>query len=51
MRIPKIAVLCGGLSEESLRKAGFVEVYPGPAALLARFEDPYSRGRRRIMGT
>jgi phosphoglycolate phosphatase-like HAD superfamily hydrolase len=31
-------VLCGGFTEASLRAAGCVEVYPGPAALFARFE-------------
>jgi hypothetical protein len=31
-------VLCGGFAESSLRQAGCVEVYPGPAALLACFE-------------
>jgi HAD superfamily hydrolase (TIGR01509 family) len=30
-----IGVLCGGFTERVLRKAGCVEVYPGPAALLA----------------
>jgi HAD superfamily hydrolase (TIGR01549 family) len=33
-----VGVLCGGFTEEELRKAGCVEVYPGPAALLACFE-------------
>lgn len=33
-----IGVLCGGFTEGELRKAGCVEVYPGPAALLASFE-------------
>lgn len=34
-----IGVLCGGFTERSLREAGCVEVYPGPATLLARFKD------------
>ena len=34
-----IGVLCGGFAEDSLRQAGCVQVYPGPAALLACFED------------
>jgi phosphoglycolate phosphatase-like HAD superfamily hydrolase len=33
-----IGVLCGGFTEDELRKAGCAEVYPGPAALLACFE-------------
>jgi phosphoglycolate phosphatase-like HAD superfamily hydrolase len=33
-----IGVLCGGFTESELRKAGCVEVYPGPAALLASFD-------------
>jgi phosphoglycolate phosphatase-like HAD superfamily hydrolase len=36
-RIATIGVLCGGFKESSLRQAGCVEVYPGPAALFARF--------------
>jgi HAD superfamily hydrolase (TIGR01549 family) len=37
--IATIGVLCGGFTESSLRQAGCVEIYPGPATLLARFED------------
>jgi phosphoglycolate phosphatase-like HAD superfamily hydrolase len=33
-----VGVLCGGFTEDELRKAGCTEVYPGPAALLACFE-------------
>jgi phosphoglycolate phosphatase-like HAD superfamily hydrolase len=33
-----IGVLCGGFTEASLREAGCVDVYPGPAALFARLE-------------
>jgi HAD superfamily hydrolase (TIGR01509 family) len=36
--IRTIGVLCGGFSESSLRQAGCVEVYPGPAALYCCFE-------------
>lgn len=36
--IATIGVLCGGFTEVSLRDAGCVDVYPGPAALFARFE-------------
>ena len=36
-KIATIGVLCGGFSEKSLRQAGCVEIYPGPAALFARF--------------
>ena len=36
---PTIGVLSGGFTEASLREAGCVDVYPGPAALFARFAD------------
>ena len=36
-KIATIGVLCGGFTESSLRQAGCVEVYPGPAALFACF--------------
>ena len=36
-RVRTIGVLCGGFTETGLRKAGCVEVYPGPAALFACF--------------
>jgi HAD superfamily hydrolase (TIGR01549 family) len=36
--ISTIGVLCGGFTEDSLRHAGCVEVYPGPATLFASFE-------------
>jgi HAD superfamily hydrolase (TIGR01549 family) len=36
-KITTIGVLCGGFTESSLRQAGCVEIYPGPAALFARF--------------
>ena len=36
--IRTIGLLCGGFTEDDLRNAGCVEVYPGPAALLACFE-------------
>jgi len=39
VKIPAIGVLCGGFTEASLRQAGCVEVYPGPATLFARFAD------------
>jgi HAD superfamily hydrolase (TIGR01549 family) len=35
--IRTIGVLCGGFTEAVLRKAGCIEVYPGPAALYASF--------------
>jgi phosphoglycolate phosphatase-like HAD superfamily hydrolase len=35
--IATIGVLCGGFTESSLREAGCADVYPGPAALFARF--------------
>src|SRR6201991_1763275 len=38
-KIATIGVLCGGFTEKSLRQAGCVEVYPGPATLLACFGD------------
>jgi HAD superfamily hydrolase (TIGR01509 family) len=34
-----IGVLCGGFGESSLRQAGCVEIYAGPAALFACFGD------------
>ena len=36
--VPTIGALCGGFTEDELRRAGCAEVYPGPAALLACFE-------------
>src|ERR1700759_3691379 len=36
--IATVGVLCGGFTEGSLREAGCIEVYPGPAALFATFE-------------
>jgi phosphoglycolate phosphatase-like HAD superfamily hydrolase len=33
-----IGVLCGGFTESEHRKAGCVDVYPGPAALSASFD-------------
>ena len=38
-KIATIGVLCGGFPESSLRQAGCVEIYPGPATLFARFAD------------
>jgi HAD superfamily hydrolase (TIGR01509 family) len=38
-KIATVGVLCGGFTEDSLRQAGCVQVYPGPAALLACFRD------------
>jgi HAD superfamily hydrolase (TIGR01549 family) len=38
-KIATIGVLCGGFTETTLRQAGCVEIYPGPAALFARFAD------------
>jgi HAD superfamily hydrolase (TIGR01549 family) len=40
-KIPTIAVLCGGFTESSLRQAGCVEIYPGPATLFARFANSF----------
>lgn len=37
--IATVGVLCGGFTESSLRQAGCVQVYPGPAAMLACFGD------------
>nr|WP_249137746.1 HAD family hydrolase [Bradyrhizobium tropiciagri] len=36
-KIATIGVLCGGFTANSLRQAGCAEIYPGPAALFARF--------------
>jgi HAD superfamily hydrolase (TIGR01509 family) len=38
-KIATIGVLCGGFTENSLRQAGCLEIYPGPATLFARFGD------------
>jgi HAD superfamily hydrolase (TIGR01549 family) len=38
-KIATLGVLCGGFTETSLRQAGCVEIFPGPAALFARFEN------------
>ena len=38
-KIATIGVLCGGFTESLLQQAGCVEVYPGPAAILACFGD------------
>jgi phosphoglycolate phosphatase-like HAD superfamily hydrolase len=38
-RITPIGVLCGGFTEVSLRQAGCADIYPGPAALFARFTE------------
>jgi phosphoglycolate phosphatase-like HAD superfamily hydrolase len=38
-KIATIGVLCGGFTEDTLRQAGCIQVYPGPAALLACFGD------------
>jgi phosphoglycolate phosphatase-like HAD superfamily hydrolase len=38
-KIATIGALCGGFTEASLRQAGCVQVYPGPAAILACFGD------------
>ncbi|WP_249133603.1 HAD family hydrolase [Bradyrhizobium sp. AUGA SZCCT0182] len=37
VKVATIGVLCGGFPEGSLRQAGCVEIYPGPAALFTRF--------------
>jgi HAD superfamily hydrolase (TIGR01549 family) len=34
-----VGLLCGGFNERSLREAGCVAVYPGPAALFACLDD------------
>jgi beta-phosphoglucomutase-like phosphatase (HAD superfamily) len=36
--ITPVGVLCGGFTEASLRQAGCVDVYPGPATLFAQFK-------------
>lgn len=43
-KIAAIGVLCGGFTESSLRQAGCVEVYPGPATLFARFQSSLLAG-------
>jgi phosphoglycolate phosphatase-like HAD superfamily hydrolase len=36
--VRSIGVLCGGFTESSLRRAGYVDLYPGPAALYCCFD-------------
>jgi len=43
-KIATIGVLCGGFPESSLRQAGCVEIYPGPATLFARLADSLLAG-------
>ena len=43
-KIATIGVLCGGFMESSLRQAGCVEIYPGPATLFARLADSLLAG-------
>ena len=38
-KIVTVGVLCGGFTEDLLRRAGCVEVYSGPATLFALFQD------------
>ena len=38
-KVRTIGVLCGGFTERELRTAGCVDVYPGPAALFACFDE------------
>jgi phosphoglycolate phosphatase-like HAD superfamily hydrolase len=42
-KITTVGVLCGGFTDDVLRRAGCVEVYPGPAAMFALFEDSLFR--------
>ncbi len=42
-----IGVLSGGWSREELREAGCMQVYAGPADLLARFEEWALRAMQR----
>jgi phosphoglycolate phosphatase-like HAD superfamily hydrolase len=39
VRVRTIGVLCGGFMERELRKAGCIDVYPGPATLFACFRE------------
>jgi HAD superfamily hydrolase (TIGR01509 family) len=41
--VPCIGLLSGGVSREELTSAGAAEVYPGPARLLAAFDDSLLR--------
>jgi phosphoglycolate phosphatase-like HAD superfamily hydrolase len=45
--IATVGVLCGGFTEGSLRDAGCVEVYPGPAALFSRLDHSLLGNKRR----
>jgi phosphoglycolate phosphatase-like HAD superfamily hydrolase len=44
--IQATGVLCGGFTEASLREAGCVAVYPGPATLFAEFDRSPLAGKR-----
>jgi phosphoglycolate phosphatase-like HAD superfamily hydrolase len=41
--VPCIGLLSGGVSRDELTSAGAAEVYPGPAELLAAFDDSLLR--------
>ena len=45
--IRTLGVLCGGFTEQSLKQAGCVEVYPGPASLFARFKQSLLAEKQR----
>lgn len=45
IRLRTIGVLCGGFPEAELRAAGCVQIYQGPADLLARYSESIIKGR------
>jgi phosphoglycolate phosphatase-like HAD superfamily hydrolase len=36
--VPAVGVLCGGFTEESLRQAGCLAIFEGPASLLREYD-------------
>lgn len=48
--ITVVGFLCGGFTEGTLREAGCVDIYPGPAALFANFQDSLFVKQSRLLG-
>ena len=44
-KIRTLGVLSGGFAEADLRRAGCIDIYPGPAALLSCFDDSPLKSR------
>ena len=50
VHVRAIGVLCGGFSEQGLRRAGGKEVYAGPATLLAKFDQSHRHVQSAVPG-